>query len=79
MAGQQAASNDGEAKLSASFARMYVASDESAEGQSKCYNCGASVSPQPEELQGKKVLCGVCWGMLQSSIKRAAKQGFRIG
>lgn len=78
MAGHQEAS-DGEAKLSASFARMYVASAELPTGQSTCYNCGVAVSPQPEELQGKKPLCGVCWTTLQVSIKRAAKQGFRIG
>lgn len=70
---------EGEAKLSASFARMYVASAEVPGGTSACYNCHVAVAMHFEETTGKKPLCEVCWAMLQTSIKRAAKLGFRIG
>ena len=71
----------GEAKLSASFAKLYKAAVERNDGQQDCYNCAVKVDA-PTDLyhaRGLRPLCGVCWQMLQTSIKLAAQKGFRIG
>lgn len=82
MAGHQAAS-DGEAKLSAAYASRYYVAPNMADGpftsgrHEACGNCGQFVEVVRHEE--REPLCTVCWAMLQTSIKRAAKQGFRIG
>lgn len=66
-----------EAKLSAVYANAYCPAREAPEGSMACTNCGTAVVRAAEDT--KDPLCEVCWAMLQASIKRAARLGFRIG
>lgn len=75
---------DGEAKLSAAYAsRYYVAAEITTLAAvvpteiTPCANCAVAVAPT--EGERREPVCPTCWAMLQQSIKRAAKLGFRIG
>lgn len=71
---------DPEAKLSAVYAAHYVQSEEvpaETPNAVPCFNCGVCVAHA--QVTDKEALCPVCWNMLQASIKRAIRCGFRIG
>ena len=49
-----------------------------AEGTAQpCANCGQAVVPTAGESRAP--MCGVCWSLLEGSIRTAESRGFRIG